>query len=102
MADILPFLLLGVMAAISWCAGRHVRLDPLPMRWDFRGRPTRYASRLVALWFPVLLAVALVMFTSAVSDDTAPVWLVPFTALVSLAIQIFYFTLLYRWQSRLK
>ena len=90
------FAVLGVMAAISLVAARHIPGSPLPMQWGFGGRSVRYAPRLVVFSFPVVVGAAAVAFVAWRRAPEGPVWVVAITALVVLLGQVIHLFVLFR------
>jgi hypothetical protein len=96
----LPLAILGVMLVIALAAGRSVTIERVPMQWDFKGRPTWYAAKLVALAFPVVLGAILVAIVSATAKAEGTYWAPLLAAAGVFAAQLLHLFLLRRWQAK--
>lgn len=58
----------ALLITAVWTDRRYRRFDMLPAHYDFRGRPTRFASRRLMAWLlPVTFSVMLVVIVFAIA-----------------------------------
>ncbi len=65
-----PTILLLLLSGL-WADRRFAKFDELPAHYDFKGRPTRFASRRLMVWLTPFV------FVSGLAITLLPMWLVP-------------------------
>lgn len=96
----LPLVILAAMLLIAVAAGRTAASERVPMQWDFKGKPTWYAPKLVAFGFPVAIGVLVVGAAALTAPPGEAPWAPLLVACGVLFAQLLHLFLLRRWQTK--